>query len=350
MRASPSAAPAESRTTCADSLGLAALGLDAQLRISRLLVRVGDAGELRDLAGEAPSRRAPSGRGARTPRASRDVHLDERRVLLDERASAAAASPRTARSRRRSPRRRRGRAARRPSRSAAMFVSRSSFEKPRPFERCVRTTSPSRWSTSMAALLRARPRRRSPIVDLPGTGEPGEPDDETGQVRSSFTSSVATVWMPHSTLSVPAQRPSRPSPGCVAVRVSRSTRSPGRAAGCTGGRVRGCRPSSARRLQSASGFAFQSSCCSSHPTFGAFARVGDWSRRTPVIQASRSPSARTERLDLRDREAEVGVASPRRSRRARQRARSGDGPSKTSIVVPYRCSTSRQCAYVSGKK
>jgi hypothetical protein len=30
----------------------------------------------------------------------------------------------------------------------AMFVSRSSFEKPRPFDRCERTMSPSRWSTT----------------------------------------------------------------------------------------------------------------------------------------------------------------------------------------------------------
>src|SRR5690348_7878315 len=29
-----------------------------------------------------------------------------------------------------------------------MFSSRSAFEKPRPFERCVRTMSPSRWSTT----------------------------------------------------------------------------------------------------------------------------------------------------------------------------------------------------------
>ena len=36
----------------------------------------------------------------------------------------------------------------------SMFVSRSSFEKPRPFERCVRTVSPSRYSTT-------RPRRSS---------------------------------------------------------------------------------------------------------------------------------------------------------------------------------------------
>jgi hypothetical protein len=46
-------------------------------------------------------------------------------------------------------------------------------------------------------------------------------------------------------------------------------------------------------LQSASGFTFHSSCCSSQPIFGALARVGDWSRRMPVIQASRPPRART---------------------------------------------------------
>src|SRR5581483_10494115 len=62
-------------------------------------------------------------------------------------------------------------------------------------------------------------------------------------------------------------------------------------------------------LQSASGFAFQSSCCSSQPSFGASARVGAWSRRIPVIQQSRSRRAR-ERLDLRLREIEVGLRVP----------------------------------------
>jgi len=45
-------------------------------------------------------------------------------------------------------------------------------------------------------------------------------------------------------------------------------------------------------LQSASGFAFHNSCVASQPSFGAFARVGAWSRRTPVIQQSRPSSAR----------------------------------------------------------
>src|SRR4051812_49380962 len=53
----------------------------------------------------------------------------------------------------------------------AMFVSRSSFEKPRPFERWVRTMSPSRWSTT-------KPRRSSSgstlfaIVVLPAPERP----------------------------------------------------------------------------------------------------------------------------------------------------------------------------------
>ena len=63
-------------------------------------------------------------------------------------------------------------------------------------------------------------------------------------------------------------------------------------------------------LQSASGFAFHSSCAASQPSFGAFARVGDWSRRTPVIQQSSSSERANERLDLGDREVEVGLALP----------------------------------------
>src|SRR5262245_34427333 len=53
----------------------------------------------------------------------------------------------------------------------SMFVSRSSFEKPSPFDRCVRTTSPSRYSTT-------RPRRSSSgptisaIVVLPAPERP----------------------------------------------------------------------------------------------------------------------------------------------------------------------------------
>ena len=59
-------------------------------------------------------------------------------------------------------------------------------------------------------------------------------------------------------------------------------------------------------------------------SFGVSARVGDWSRRRPVIQASTPASALAQRRDLADRAAAVGVALPQRRRAARpaRRARS----------------------------
>ena len=86
--------------------------------ILRLLVRIGDAGEMLDLARERLLVEALRvALGAHLER-RRDVDLDERRVLLDERARAAARLlVRRDRARRRRPRRR-GRAARRPSRCA----------------------------------------------------------------------------------------------------------------------------------------------------------------------------------------------------------------------------------------
>src|SRR4029079_16743305 len=47
---------------------------------------------------------------------------------------------------------------------------------------------------------------------LPCARQAGEPDDEAAHAP---TSPDGIVWMPHSVLSVPAQRPSRPAPGCV---------------------------------------------------------------------------------------------------------------------------------------
>ena len=152
--------------------------------IARLLVRIVDAGEALDLALErllvetldvapralldrrrrrAPRRTCPTPRPARAP---------------------SAASPRTARSRRRS-RRRRWRVSReatQPMRS--MFVSRSSFEKPRPFERCVRTVSPSRYSTTWPRCSSSGPTRCA-IVVLPGAGESGEPEREAALAAAS---------------------------------------------------------------------------------------------------------------------------------------------------------------------
>src|ERR1700686_871597 len=52
-----------------------------------------------------------------------------------------------------------------------MFVSRSSLEKPSPFERWVRTTSPSRYSTS-APLRSSSPPTSSAIVDFPAPESP----------------------------------------------------------------------------------------------------------------------------------------------------------------------------------
>ncbi len=82
----------------------------------------------------------------------------------------------------------------------SMFASRSAFEKPSPYERCVRTTSPSSRSTS-------RPRRSSSgatsseMVVFPDAREAGEPEREPAHF----------VWMPHSILSESAQRPARSS-------------------------------------------------------------------------------------------------------------------------------------------
>jgi hypothetical protein len=53
----------------------------------------------------------------------------------------------------------------------AMFVSRSSREKPRPLDRWVRTTSPSRISTRLPA-ARSLGSRHSASVDLPAPDRP----------------------------------------------------------------------------------------------------------------------------------------------------------------------------------
>ena len=68
------------------------------------------------------------------------------------------------------------RAATQPMRS--MFVSRSSFENPRPLERCVRTVSPSRYSTIEPALF---DRGADEVRDgrLARTGQSREPERET---------------------------------------------------------------------------------------------------------------------------------------------------------------------------
>ena len=294
-RATRLSSSSRSITVAADSPGVRPIVSRRSSGSSGSSYGCGDAGEVLDLAGECG--RVETLRIA--PRAllerRRDVDLDERRVLLDERRARGGASPRTARSPRRSRPRRRARGARRPSRCA----------------RCSCRGPPSRsrdpWRGACGRRRRRGGRRRGraarargstmfAIVVLPGAREAREPERRSRSCslpRRGAGESVAgaTVWMPHSTL--------RAGPAAVATLAPaassacrRSSRSPGRGARCTAARARGCSAQQSSSVQSASGFAFQSSCFSSQPSFGASARVGDWSRRMPVIQQSRSSSAR----------------------------------------------------------
>ena len=95
----------------------AAVGLEAKLRVARLLVRRRDAGEL-GISPANAARRGPSDRAARTPQAT-SRRRSRRTARAARRASArAGASPRTARWPRRPRLRRRARCAMRPSRCA----------------------------------------------------------------------------------------------------------------------------------------------------------------------------------------------------------------------------------------
>ena len=154
-------------------LGVLGLGVDPQLGVLRRLVRVVDAGEPGDLAGERllvqalrvavlGDLRRPS--RARAPRRSRRSARGRR-----------PGSPCTARSGSRSSPRRCGSAGSATNAIRRMFVSRSSLENPRPFDRFLRTSSPSRISVF-------RPRACSSwysisaIVDFP---EPERPVNHT---------------------------------------------------------------------------------------------------------------------------------------------------------------------------
>ena len=177
-------------TTCGRLLGRLALGLDDDLGALGRLVRVVDAGEALDLAGERLRVEALDVAPRALVERGGDEDLDERAELLDqlacllrgsrsygEIAAAITAPPWRVR-----------REATQPIRS--MFVSRSSFEKPRPFERCVRTVSPSRYST-------IRPRRSSSgpttwaIVDLP---DPERPVNQSVKPPSRTRSDSGCSW------------------------------------------------------------------------------------------------------------------------------------------------------------
>ena len=152
-------------------LGRLRLGRDVDLGVLRRLVRVAHAGELLDLAREGLGvealdvarwrtprrrcRRRPR-RTRRTPRPSRAPRRGcRRRGRWPTRASTAPARVR--------------RLATQPMRP--MLVSRSSLENPRPFDRWVRTTSPSRYSTSAPRLSSSGP-TSSAMVVLPVPDRP----------------------------------------------------------------------------------------------------------------------------------------------------------------------------------
>ncbi len=205
MRAPPAGSRAPRAPT---SSGRAALGLEPQLRRLRLLVRVGDAGELGDLAAERllvealhVAARALLDRG-------RDVHLDERRELLDQRARPCRASRRTARSPRRAPSRRGARAARRPSRSARCSCRGPPSRSRGPSRGASRTTSPSRYSTSRPSASSSRP-TSSAIVDLPA---PERPVNQSTIPSGTDLAPGAPVAVDAALeLAEPAQRPARSS-------------------------------------------------------------------------------------------------------------------------------------------
>ena len=127
----------------------------------------------------------------------------------------------------------------------------------------------------------------------------GQPDrgcrrrGRRAMTSGSMRSSALPTCSPHSVLSVPAQRPSRPLPGWCTAR-SRSTRSPGRAAGGTAGRARGSAARGPSRSSRRAGCT--STSRASRPTRPArrVARAsGACSRRMPVIHASAPASARS---------------------------------------------------------
>ena len=171
-----------------------------------------------DLAGERLRVETLRVARARTPRAT-SRRRSRRTARAPRRASARdGASPRTARSRRRRRRRRRARGARRPSRCARCSCRGPPSRSRGPSrDACARRRRRAR-STTRPRCSSSRRDDASPTVVLPGGREAREPDDEAAHALSSTRCrdlGRGTVWMPHSTLSVPAQRPERPAPGCV---------------------------------------------------------------------------------------------------------------------------------------
>ena len=211
----------------------------------------------------------------------------------------------------------------------SMFVSRSSFEKPRPFERCVRTVSPSRYSTTQAAPVELGP---DEVRDrrLAGAGEPGEPEREAAAAACvrlgmlvrvdvlgscvSFHSGASSIdgcrtracRSPPSARRAPPRRARRPRAGDAADRaVARR-----RAAGCRESRSRRCTPRRASRPSRRAGAPSRRRSAPTTRPSACRARLGDWSRRMPGDPGVVRLERRDQRLDLADVAAAVGVALP----------------------------------------
>ena len=200
----------------------------------------------------------------------------------------------------------------------SMFVSRSAFEKPSPLERCSRTTSPSRRSTSRPASSSSAATSAA-IVDLPAAERPVSQSDEAAARRElaahlPLASSGASADGVQPALGLLQAGPAALAAGAGQRAVGAADRGVAAVVQRVVGqaRARRGRRSSARRPSRQAGLPSRArgrrpSRASARP-----ARVGDWSRRRPVIQQSSPASARGERRDLADRAAEAGLTLPQR--------------------------------------
>src|SRR4029453_3252986 len=190
------------------------LGVDPQLRLARLLVGVRHAGELLELSGEGLFVQALHiAPGALLDRGGH-VHLHERPLLPDQFARMA---PRFLVRRDRRDEHRRavaGQPRGDPAdpfdvRVAVLLRKAEAFRKMRPDNVAVQVLDEVAPALELGT---------DDLCDrrLPGAGQPGEPERKTVVQVVSFALTGMSTWMPHSSLSEPAQRPARSSsPGAV---------------------------------------------------------------------------------------------------------------------------------------
>ena len=232
-------------------------------------------------------------------------HLHERPPLLDERTRLVSRLARRARSPRRSPRRRAASAATPPSRSVRCSCRDPASRSRAPLRSA---TAPCRRRGTRRPMPAPLQLRADEMRDrrLPCAGQAGQPERESAAAAAlrlrvlvridvlahfilsaaGFCTSGASRWIPHSSLSEPAQWPARSSSSGAVGRVqgcSRSSGSPSRAAGCRGSRSRGCRPRRASRPSRRAGGPSRRRSAPTTGSFGVVARLGDWSRRMPAI-------------------------------------------------------------------